>query len=220
MFFVSIFGPDGVGKSTHAKILANDLRIRGYKVGIVWIKSCHTLAYVLSRLYKKIDSRNVELNAYGMIVRIYPLCSNRLNRFLWALIEFVSLLPWIILKVYLPLTIMKKFVISDRYLIDSVVTIAYMINDTTFDSSYIAKLMLSLIPRNSALIYLIADYNTILKRRGKMAESKEFYYFQKRMYDRLSKRLGAIKIETTNRDILETAKVIREIVYNLMLTKK
>jgi thymidylate kinase len=208
---ISIFGPDGSGKSTQARLLAAYLASRGFKVKVVWIKSFHTLAYVLSRLYQKLSPRSVELNMYGHIIRIKPLCQGKLRRPIWAWIEFISIAPKIFIEVYLP-SLVGKTIIAERYLIDSMVSIAYAIDDDKIDSKLITRIFLHLIPKNSVLIHLDSDYETVRKRRQNLTDPEEFFRFQRRLYDRLSARLGATRINTCEHDIEKTARKIRKLV--------
>jgi thymidylate kinase len=208
---ISIFGPDGSGKSTQARLLAMYLASQGFKAKIVWIKSFHTLAYVLSRLYWRLSPRSVELNAYGHIIRIKPLCHGKLRRLVWVWIEFISIIPRILIKVYLP-SLIGEIIITERYLIDSVVSIAYAIDDDKFDSRLIAKILIRFIPKNSILIHLDSDYETVNKRRRNLTDPEEFFRFQQILYDKLSAYLGATKINTCEQGIEETAKEIRKLV--------
>jgi len=208
---VSIFGPDGSGKSTQARILAKRMASQKFKMRLTWIKSYHTLAYVLSRIYRKLSPSAVTLNAYGHIIRINAICSSRLGRLIWAWIEFVSLLPCVLLRAYLPL-LTGKIVIADRYLVDSIVSIAYTLNEPRFDSCFLARIMLSLIPANSVLIYLYANREELKRRRGAMADPDDFLQFQLEMYDRLSRHLMAVKYDTTKQGIDEIAMKIESLV--------
>jgi hypothetical protein len=209
--FISIFGPDGSGKSTQARLLARYLASQGFKVKIVWIRSFHTLAYVLSRLYWKLSPRSVELNAYGHIIRIKPLCRGKLRRLIWAWIEFISIVPKIFIEVYLP-SLVGKTIVAERCLIDSVVSIAYALDDDKFDSRLVAKLLLRLLPKGSLLIYLDSDYEAVKERRRNLADPEGFFEFQRRVYDRLSASLGATKINTCRQGVEETAGEIRRLI--------
>lgn len=208
---IIIFGPDGSGKSTQARLLAAYLMTCGFKVRIVWIKSFHTLAYLLSRLYQKLSPRSVELNAYGHIIRIKPLCHGKLRRSLWAWIEFFSIIPKNFIEVYIP-SLIGETIITERYLIDSIVSIAYAIDDYKFDSSFVAKLLLRLIPNDSILIHLDSDYETVKKRRLNLTDPEDFFHFQRKVYDKLSARLRATRINTCKQDIEKTMKEIRKII--------
>jgi hypothetical protein len=93
-----------------------------------------------------------------------------------------------------------------------VVSIAYAINDDKFDASLIAKLLLRFIPKNSILIHLDSDYEIVKKRRQNLTDPEDFFQFQRRMYDKLSARLGAIKINTCEQDIEKTSEKILKLV--------
>jgi len=110
---------------------------------------------------------------------------------------------------------MGRVVIAERYLIDSIVSIAYSLNDPNFTSSFIAKTMLCLIPKNSILIHLDSDYEEIERRRRNMADPKEFIDFQRLIYGKLSKSLGAIEISTSRMSVEETAERVRNSCLNL-----
>ena len=48
---IVITGIDGSGKTTIARLLTKQLRSEDIKTRYVWIKSLHTLAYLLSRVF-------------------------------------------------------------------------------------------------------------------------------------------------------------------------
>jgi KaiC/GvpD/RAD55 family RecA-like ATPase len=125
--------------------------------------------------------------------------------------EFISIIPKIFIEIYLPLLI-GEIIVTERYLIDSVVSIAYALDDDKFDSRFVAKMLLRLIPKNSVLIHLDSDYETVRKRRSNLTDPEDFFRFQRRMYDKLSARLGATKINTCEQDIEKTAREIRKLI--------
>jgi thymidylate kinase len=106
---------------------------------------------------------------------------------------------------------MGNVVIAERYLPDSIVSIAYTLNNPDFDSCFVSKTMLRLIPRNSILIYLDSSYEEVKKRRGVMTDPEDFLRFQREMYERLSKRTKAVKIDTAQQSVEGTAKIIRSL---------
>ena len=209
--FISIFGPDGSGKSTHARILADYLVSKGFDVRIVWIKSFHTLAYVLSKIIEGLSPRSVVRNAQYNVIRINSMCCNRFNRLLWSLIEFISIIPLVLLRVYIPL-LMGKIVITERYIVDSIASIAYALDNPEFDTGNLANIMLHFIPKEAILIHLDSDYETVKSRRLELTDPKDFFQFQRKIYDKLSKRLNAFRIDTAWRSVEETAFEIRKLV--------
>jgi hypothetical protein len=111
---------------------------------------------------------------------------------------------------------MGRILIAERFLVDSVVSIAYTLNDEKFYPSFMAELMLRLIPKNSLLVHLDTDYEEILERRGSMADPQDFANFQRLLYNRLSRILGAISIDTSQQSIEHTAEIIREHVLRML----
>lgn len=209
MVLISIFGPDGVGKSTQTRMLAKSLLDRGINVRLVWIKSYHTLAFLIYRLFVKLSPRSIIFNPDGAVIRINAICNNSIGRMIWSWIEFLSLLPVVIIRVYIPLW-NGCVVIADRYIVDSIVSIAYALNEPNFASTLLAKIMLFFIPKNSLLIHLDSDYDEIERRRGGKADSQELIVFQRSMYNDISKIIGAVKINTAEENIEDTALIIRD----------
>jgi len=211
--FIYIFGPDGSGKSTHARILASYLRGNGAKVRVVWIKSQHSIAFVLSRFLMRVSPRFVSLNPENSIIQIHAISNGSINRLIWALVEFVSVVPWVMLRVYLPLR-MGETVIAERYLVDSVISIAYSIKEPRFVRSFVARLMLRFIPRNGLLIHLDSAYEEILRRRGAKADTEEYIEFQRSAYAMFSKAISALTISTWQQPVEKTAELIRTYIIN------
>src|SRR3990172_6121417 len=58
--FVSFFGPDGAGKTTHARLLAAYYEANGWRVRVAWIRANHILAFVLSRFFIKMGYYRIE----------------------------------------------------------------------------------------------------------------------------------------------------------------
>ncbi|MEM2506177.1 MAG: hypothetical protein QXF61_03950 [Nitrososphaeria archaeon] len=245
---VHFFGPDGAGKSTQVELLVRRLRNEGINAEKCWIRSPHTLAFVLSMLLLKIGFYRVSITSVGKIKgtqhsiersfqrattswdvnvnpwrsllvkengtviiyeRIPAINKSLMLRSFWGLLEFGSVLPVLIYRVYLRF-LFGKVLIAERYVLDTIVTIAYFMDDIKFLSSRIATALLKLIPKESVLIFLDSSYDTILKRRGCHAEVKSFINFQRRAYRILAKRMGALVIDTSRFSIDETADIIIE----------
>ncbi len=176
---ISFIGPDGAGKTTHRELINKYLCSNGVKTKLVRVRAPHTLAYLLWRLLIKLGRCRVESNHLGMKVHI-PSLNGSLSKNIWALVEFVSILPHL-LRIHL--LIHRGYVLlADRYVIDSVATIAFFLNDKSFIHSIIARLLLRFLPRNTIIINLDADYETISKRRGYITEPRTFIDMQRYTY--------------------------------------
>ena len=194
---IAFFGPDGTGKSTHAEILVNHFKSHKNKVRKVWIRAPHTLAYLFSRFFVKIGFYRIVSNSFGRQVKIPAVHTSRSFRLFWPMIELVSVLPLVLFRVYIPL-FLGYTLVAERYLVDTVVTIAYFINDPSFLQGHTAKLLLCFIPKNTVFIHLDSDYSTIMERRSHIVEPYDFIEFQKMGYKMIGNSVGAKFIDTSN----------------------
>ncbi len=189
------FGADGAGKTTQAKLLFFRLRQSGVKAKLVRIRSGRTLASILYRLFVRLDSNLTEIGGDGRVIRI-KFIRNKFDRQIWSWIEFLSMIPWLLRGIFIPL-LLGKTVVAERYIIDAIATIAYIIDDPDWSESFLARLMLHFIPKNSILIHIDAPYTTIQRRKGSYVDPLEYIEFQRRTYFAFAKRMNAITIDTS-----------------------
>lgn len=208
---VGFFGPDGVGKSTQVDIIYSNLYEKKYPVKKVWIRGPHTLSYLLSVILLKMGFSRIEKNPYGREKKYLNLGQNSLVKNIWAVIEFISVLPLIIFKVLLPIKF-GAIIIADRYVLDSIVSIAHNVNDLKFAQSRISKLLFRFIPDESLFFHLDTDYTTLCERRGRLVEPESFIEFQKECYKQLDKRIQSYYIETSQNGIEKISENIRKII--------
>ena len=225
--FIHFFGPDGAGKSTQVKILVDFLERKGVQVKKYWVRSPHTIAFVLWRIFVRIGFYRGVMNPFGVPIKLPAVNRSRVLRSLWTATEFLGVLP-IILRVYISILRGHRLV-AERYVLDTVVTIAYLINDVNFLNGLASKLLLRFIPRNTMFIFLDADYATICRRRRSLlgpensedtgretygsiqksaVEPEEFINFQRRAYKSLAKSFGALVVDTSKLSIEETSGLI------------
>jgi thymidylate kinase len=149
---VCLFGPDGSGKTTAAKILAAYLRRRGVKVRISWMRGTHAAASLLARAMRRLGLKGTSNPYYG--IDIPP----TLYQLWWAL-EFLSAIPIWIARYVLP-----RNVVGDRCLVDFVVWVAAT-TDTRFLRTIWARAALAL-ARRYTLVYLHTPPATAEQRRS------------------------------------------------------
>jgi energy-coupling factor transporter ATP-binding protein EcfA2 len=212
---IAFFGPDGSGKSTYAELLANHLQSHGMKVRKVWMRSPHTFAFLLSRFLVKIGFYRLVLNPFGEGKKIPAVHVNRKFRLFWSITELVSVIPVVILRVYIPL-LLGYVVVAERCIVDTIVNIAYYTNDASFLQSRTVRLLLNLFPRKALLIHLDSDYLTLMKRRGRTVEAYSLINFQRNCYRAIEKLLNAAYVNTSNHDVNQTSKLIIRLVKEKM----
>jgi len=223
---IHFFGPDGAGKSTQTNILLKKIRRENAKVKMCWVRSPHTLAFILWRLMVKIGFYRTIYNSLGASFKYPAVDRSKVLRLFWAFLEFVSVLP-IIIRVRFWLLKGYKL-IAERYILDTVTTIAYFINDLNFLKSRIARLLFYFIPKDTVFIFLDSNYETIFHRRaglfevqntnaqGKVyglapkgvVEPRNFIEFQRTAYKALARHFNSLEIDTSTSSIRETSNLI------------
>ena len=207
---ICLFGPDGVGKSTQTEILYYTLFKKNGKDKTVWIRGPHTFSFILSKVLLRSGRFRLYRNPYGRVKKAIRIEGKTLKN-LWAFIEFISVLPIILVKVTTPLKL-GFTIIADRYVLDSIVSIAYNVEDTTFIFGRLARILLRQIPRRSILIHLDCKYETLCHRRGRLVEPYQYIRFQKECYRLLSDQITSHYIDTSNKTIEQTSTCIIDII--------
>ena len=225
---IAFFGPDGAGKSTQAKFAVDSLRPRYSCVKRGWVRSTHTVAYLLWLVFFRLNlcrTYGIEgrvswrfavsyLNEdpYGAVSPVTmspPILRGRFSRFLWSIVELAGVIPVILFQVYVPL-LRGCAVVCERYVLDSVTSIGYFLGDSAFDRSWQARILLSFVPRGTKFVFVDADYATVVSRRGRFAGPLEYTDFHRRMFKRLAKRFDAVYLDSSKYEVEELRKKLVE----------
>lgn len=156
---ICLFGPDGSGKTTLARLLVYELRRRGFRVRYSWMRGSHTFVSLLSRFLSRFSCFRGGFNPYyGVNV------PKRMIR-LWWFLEYAGALPIILLRFVLP-SFLGYVIIADRYVLDLVVWIALITNDNSFHTSVFARHLVLLALRSRFRFFIVADLKELVKRSG------------------------------------------------------
>ena len=196
MSIICFFGPDGSGKTTIAKALMKELKSKGFKVIVSWMRGTHTLASLLAKLLSQFNAFKGSDNPYyGISI------PNGMKR-IWQLIEFVSVLPILFIRFMLP-RFLGYIIVAERYLPDFLVWVSLTTRDTGYLRSLEAKFMLTLSIKADVKIYMTASETELVRRRSGEVDH-EFLRKQLKLYDNMAELIRAYKIDTTGRGVEET----------------
>jgi thymidylate kinase len=204
---IHFFGPDGAGKSTQVAKLASYLQDQGYKAKVAWVRSPHTAAYATMRLLYALGLRERLHNPSGREFSRPIVNQNSLSRFLWVVLELISAAPIVLKEAIVP-SRRGQIVVAERYVLDTAATIGFFLQDERFIDTWPARLLYKLLLKDTLLVFLDADYDNVVARRGDIAEPQAFIDFQRRVYGKLAARMGATAIYTPSHGIEETHQMI------------
>jgi thymidylate kinase len=202
---IIFFGPDGSGKTTQANMLISELNRKGIRNKKLWLRSLHTLAFLIS----KVGMYIMKLDDIYQLRTKYS--DHAAFRIIWYFIEFVSILPLILTKFYLPL-LEGYVIVAERFVIDWVVSVAYATNNPSLVDSWFASLAMYFIPKQSVLVYIDAEYSSILSRRA-AEDSFESIEFQRTCYSKFAQKFHALRIDSSNKSICEVFALIKDFVF-------
>lgn len=215
---IVFFGPDGSGKTTHIKLLKSYLKnARKIKVQSTYVCSHHLLAWLLFRLFVKLGyyvwkpNKKYPLEKYPSLEPF----KGRLSKHIWLLFEFFSLVLISLFKIKIPKS-MGYVVIVERYIPGSLSNYVYIFGNSFLNTFFFRFLLRLARDDNILYIYLNADYETIIKRRGLQAESRNYLKVQRKIYQWFAKYYECLVLDTSKLDIKRTQQIIRKYVSTKM----
>lgn len=200
MPIVYFFGPDGAGKTTLVRHVATTLRERRYRVKVSWMRGSHTVASILLKLFARRRLFSGSENPY------YAVTIPAKLRPVWQALELLSALPVILYRFVLP-SLLGYWVLADRYALDLLVWIVLVTQDPRFLRSLQARLLTSIAMQPVVRVYVTASLAE-LKRR---VDAEWYPAEQVRLYDQLSRRVGAHRYDTTTRPEGAVHEIVRSI---------
>ena len=194
---VAIIGVDGTGKTTHARMIADDFRKRGYAASYIWTRGSFRLSKPLLALaitlLKPSSSTKIHKSASN-VKRRYVKPNSLLGKILTILLIFEHATQ-IRSELFL-----RKFssnaIIFDRYLHDTLVD--SLCNYSQDNNRFFSKLLLNTVelfaPKPDLIVLLETTPYNILRRRPE--EDLETIKLKSQIYKLWSKRWSAYVLDT------------------------
>ncbi|MEM3386086.1 MAG: glycosyltransferase [Nitrososphaerales archaeon] len=183
---IFIIGPDGVGKTTQAKILVKVLRNNGIPAEYVWMRWNHKLSLMILALARLLFLTRIERLgnrkrlAYHYFNRIKPVA------LIYSYTVVFDTLFSVFTKIYLRLW-RGKYVICDRSPYDTLVDLMVSTRNPNLLHSFVGKLLLR-VANKAAIVMLTARPQVLKTRRIDVYYDKDLE-LKVRFYDELSKIL-------------------------------
>ena len=201
IFDLIFLGVDGVGKTTICNYIVKN---SNQKMRIAWIRSQHTIAYLISFIFYQLGLTHLFILGGNNEFYLDPRYLN--NKSIWSFIEFISVLPLIIkYKIY---SSMGYAILYDRSLFDTIIQNRYYLHP---HFQKYENILLKLVG-NTKCIYLYADFETVKVRKSNLFWPPNFLLFQIDQFNEIAQMLSIPIIDTRNKTVEE---IITEISIHL-----
>jgi len=202
MTTILFYGCDGSGKSSLAKAIAQNLNNQGQKVKISWMRGTHTFAYILAKLLSKFETFKGPDNPY------YKISIPQNYRRFWQFLEFISVLPIVLVKIVIPNSL-GYYVISERCVLDFIAWVSTTTNDKYFIEKIEARFLLILASKANTKVYVTADFDSLLQRRQN--SNPHFIKAQTIFYEKITQMINAHRLDTTKKSVKESCNEVLNI---------
>ena len=193
-----IIGLDGVGKTTHARMIMKDFAMRGTKTRYLYMRGYGRvfLTFPFLILSRLLGFTKVHVLGNGNRVSEYCFFNNKAFRAVWPWVSLIDSFVYSFLLLNLHSFVYDGLTISDRSVIDTLVDIIVDTRDRYLFKHY-ERYFLNLIPKSSVVILLDVDERVALSRKNDVLKL-DYLKMRRDEYRKLADKYGWAIINTNS----------------------
>lgn len=214
--FIVFFGPEGAGKTTQINILVRKLKAKygAGNVEVISIRDNHLLIPIVIKLLKWLGLHTYFRYGNGYVTVVADVQKVIKDKRIWAIFQLLNLLPLYFVRYYLKRKLWGKLLVADRFIPDSLSTLAHFMDDPDFLMTRIGRLYFKLLPKDACLFFLYSPYEQLTaryRRRKTLVEPQDLIYYEILVGQKISRLFGnVLVINTSEKSISDTSRIIEE----------
>lgn len=201
---ISIIGPDGSGKTTQAHLLIDYLKNRGLNYEYKWLRFNHFFSLPVLGIARLMGLSEMITLENSQRIGYHYFYKSKIISWFYYVTLFIDTLIITIIKVYIPIKIFNRKIISDRFIYDTIIDLMISTGNNGLYYEKWGRLFSHLIPSDSSSILLISDEITLRSRRSNVKYDKNLGK-KIELYSKVASKFG-IPVINSNKSI-ETIKI-------------
>lgn len=207
---ICIVGPDGTGKTTQAKLLVARLRRKGISCEYKWMRFYHFFSLPLLMLARFMGLSEVKTLKSGKKIGYHYFYKSKTISKIYPAFLFLDTLIFAIMKIYIPIKLLKKTIVCDRFIYDTIIDLELSTGENVINHSIMGRIFTKMVPKNTKTIMLIADEDVLRIRREDVLKDKTLG-IKINLYRKLAQQFK-IKMIEANLSIEEIQNIFRRII--------
>lgn len=205
---ICLSGPDGVGKTTQARILVQHLNSQGVAARYQWLRFNHLFTLPLLGYMRIAGISKKEVTRDGNAIRRLDLSRSEWLRTLFHAATLIDMLIGSIVKIRIP-AVFGRTIVCDRFVIDTIVDVAIAEGDTTFFQSATGTALMRLVPNRTMTVVMTDQPEVLMNRRAEIPSKAEISH-KIDLYFAVAASIGIKPLDCHNRTIAEVSEMILE----------
>jgi hypothetical protein len=191
---IVISGIDGSGKSTVIAELKKSLQQLGYSAYSPWLRYNHYLTKGVFVIAKLLGLYSYEIRNGRRVLGYHDFYRCRLISFLFIFTTFIDTFFASLVKIYIPVYVLRRTVICDRWVPDILIDVAIDTGKDKLEKNMIWKLFWLLVPNRAKVFVIMRNSHDVLTCREENRISRDFN-IRFSMYNDLARLGGAHAVD-------------------------